>query len=118
MDAGFTTFMLTHFCRDRTHGRQIEVEAAVKILTHDNAELYNLNDRGLLTVGKKADVNVIDFEAMQIGKPEVVYDLPAGSPRLHQQATGIDATVKSGVVIMRHGEETGEMPGRLLRGPQ
>jgi N-acyl-D-aspartate/D-glutamate deacylase len=55
---------------------------------------------------------------MSMPPPVVKYDLPAGSGRLHQQPIGIDATVKSGVVIMRHGEETGEMPGRLLRGPQ
>ena len=118
MDAGFTTFMLTHYCRDRTAGRTMELEHVIKILTSDNADLYNLHDRGLLAVGKKADINIIDFDGLSLPAPVVKYDLPAGSRRLHQQAQGIDATIKSGVVIFSNGEPTGELPGKLLRGAQ
>jgi N-acyl-D-amino-acid deacylase len=118
MDGGYFPFFLVHFCRDRTAGERLDLEAAIKILTADNANLYHLEDRGVLAEGMLADLNVIDFDAMELPQPEVKYDLPAGSRRLHQQPVGIDATIKSGVVIMKHGEQTGEMPGRLLRGPQ
>ena len=78
----------------------------------------NLHDRGVLRPGMLGDLNIIDFDNMHIPAPCVKYDLPAGSRRLHQQPVGIDATIKSGVVIFRDGEPTGEMPGKLIRGPQ
>jgi N-acyl-D-aspartate/D-glutamate deacylase len=64
----------------------------------------------------KGDVNVIDFDALALHKPEMVHDLPGGARRLIQRADGYDATIVSGEVIMRHGEETGARPGRLVRG--
>ena len=118
MDAAFTSFMLTHFCRDRTAGRTMELETCVKILTADNADLYSLHDRGLVQEGKKADLNIIDWTKLSMPQPKVKYDLPAGSRRLHQQVQGIEATLKSGTFIFEQGEATGELPGKLLRGPQ
>jgi N-acyl-D-amino-acid deacylase len=118
MDGGFFPFFLMHFCRDRTAGEKLQLEQALKVLTSDNADLYHLEDRGVLKEGYLADINIIDFERMSIPAPQVKYDLPAGSRRLHQQPIGIDATIKSGVVIMEHGQPTGEVPGKLLRGPQ
>ena len=84
--------------------------------TLDTATLFGLTDRGVLAVGKKADVNVIDFDALGLGVPKMAYDLPAGGRRLIQGASGYDATVVSGVVTRRYGADTGALPGRLLRG--
>jgi N-acyl-D-aspartate/D-glutamate deacylase len=86
--------------------------------TRTTAALYGFDDRGLLAPGYLADVNVIDFDALAIDAPEMVYDLPAGGRRLVQRARGYAATVKRGVVVREHDEATGERPGRLLRGPQ
>jgi N-acyl-D-amino-acid deacylase len=66
----------------------------------------------------KADLNVIDFAALSLARPEMAFDLPAGGRRLLQRATGYVATIKSGIVTYRNGEATGELPGRLVRGPQ
>jgi N-acyl-D-aspartate/D-glutamate deacylase len=88
----------------------------VRKQTLDTATLFGLTDRGVLAVGKKADVNVIDFDALGLGVPKMAYDLPAGGRRLIQGATGYDATVVSGVVTRRHGVDTGARPGKLLRG--
>ena len=66
--------------------------------------------------GKKADVNVIDMDALTLDVPRMVYDLPAGGRRLVQGARGYDATVVSGVVTRRYGADTGARPGKLLRG--
>jgi N-acyl-D-amino-acid deacylase len=63
-----------------------------------------------------ADVNVIDFEALRLAVPRVHADLPAGGRRLLQRASGYVATVKTGAVTYRDGVDTGERPGRLLRG--
>ena len=115
-DASAMTFMLTHWTRDRSRGDRVPLEWAVKRLTNDNAKAIGLNDRGLLAVGKKADINVIDYQELAIRPPEVLYDLPAGGRRMVQRTRGYDATIVSGKVIYRNGEPTGELPGRLVRG--
>jgi N-acyl-D-aspartate/D-glutamate deacylase len=88
----------------------------VRKMTRETAELYGLGDRGVLAPGKKADANVIDWDALQLEPPVMVHDLPAGGRRLIQRARGYQATILSGVVTMRDGEHTGALPGRLLRG--
>ena len=117
-DASIPTFMLAHWVRDRTRGKRIPVEFVVKRMTRDTAELYELNDRGTIAPGMKADLNVIDLDAVQLKLPEMVFDLPGGGRRLIQRAVGYRATIVSGEVIMRDGEPTAARPGRLVRGAQ
>ena len=117
-DASLPTYMLSHWARDRSRGDRLDLEQAVHLQTRNTAELYGFDDRGLLAPGYLADVNVIDFEALALDPPEMVYDLPAGGRRLIQRAHGYVATVKSGVVVREDDEATGERPGRLLRGPR
>lgn len=52
------------------------------------ARFLGLNDRGLLTPGYRADLNVIDFDNLRVRRPEVHFDLPAGGKRLMQRADG------------------------------
>ena len=66
----------------------------------------------------KADLNVIDFEALNLSKPEMRYDLPAGGKRLVQKARGYRYTLVSGEVVQKDGEPTGATPGKLVRGAQ
>ncbi len=115
-DASLPTFMLTHWVRDRHRGGRFPLEYVVRKQTLDTATLFGLSDRGVLAKGKKADVNVIDMDALTLGVPKMAYDLPAGGRRLIQGARGYDATVVSGVVTRRHGVDTGARPGQLLRG--
>jgi N-acyl-D-aspartate/D-glutamate deacylase len=110
--------MLSHWARDRDRGERLSLEQAVRLQTRQTAELYGFDDRGLLAPGYLADVNVIDFDALKLAAPEMVYDLPAGGRRLIQRATGYVATVKRGRVVREHDAPTGERPGRLLRGTQ
>ncbi|HEY0183206.1 MAG TPA: amidohydrolase family protein [Rhodopila sp.] len=117
-DATATSYTLTHWTRERARGALFPVAWAVKRLSHDNAAAVGLNDRGLLRVGMKADLNVIDYDRLLLRSPEVVYDLPAGGKRLVQRTDGFEATVVSGDVVYRGGEATGALPGRLVRGPQ
>jgi N-acyl-D-aspartate/D-glutamate deacylase len=115
-DASTPTTMLTHFVRDRSAGERIPLEVAVRKMTSDTARLYGLGDRGVLAPGYKADVNVIDFDRLNLRLPELVFDLPGGARRLVQRADGYVATVVSGDVTFRDGEPTGARPGRLVRG--
>ena len=115
-DASMTTFLLTHWARDRSRGDRLSLPWVVKKMTSDTARLYGLLDRGRVAPGYKADLNVIDFEGLRL--PEMVYDLPSGARRFIQRAEGYDATIVSGAVVQRNGDDTGERPGRLIRGPQ
>ena len=115
-DASYPTFLLTHWARDRKRGPRFPLEYVVRKQTLDTASLFGLTDRGVLAVGKKADVNVIDMDALALEVPLMAYDLPAGGNRLIQGARGYDATVVSGVVTRRHGVDTGARPGSVLRG--
>ena len=115
-DASVPTFMLTHWARDRSRGPGLPLEYVVKKQTSDTAQLFGLGDRGVLATGKKADVNVIDFDRLTLGMPWMARDLPAGGERLLQGADGYVANIVSGTVTRRNGVDTGARPGRLLRG--
>jgi len=117
-DASMTTYLLSHWVRDRSRGPRIELETAVQRLTSSTAALYGLDDRGVLAPGYRADVNVIDFERVDIDRPEMVYDLPAGAGRMVQHSTGYVETLVAGETVVASGELTDARPGRLIRGPQ
>jgi N-acyl-D-aspartate/D-glutamate deacylase len=117
-DASTPTFLLTHWVRDRSRGARLPLEHVVSRQTRETARLYGLDDRGTLTPGMLADVNVIDLDALAILAPEMVFDLPAQGRRLIQKARGYRATVKRGQVVFEDAQPTGALPGRLVRGPQ
>ena len=96
VDAGGPTLMLTHWVRDRTRGPRIDLPTAVRWMTSDTADLYGLHDRGRIAPGYRADLNVIDHERLQMGQPEMVFDLPAGGRRLMQRARGLRGDDRGG----------------------
>ena len=114
-DASFITTLLTHWGRDRSRGEQIDLPTLIRNQTQDTARAVDLFDRGTLQAGMRADVNVIDFEHLNVRVPEIVHDLPAGGARLQQKADGYLATLVAGEVTYRHGEATDALPGRLIR---
>lgn len=114
-DCSSSTFHLTHWGRDRTAGELLPIELLVHKMSGDTAALYGFTDRGTLEVGKRADINVIDFERLRIKAPELRYDLPAGASRILQGAEGYVATLVNGVVTRRNDVDTGARPGRLAR---
>jgi N-acyl-D-aspartate/D-glutamate deacylase len=115
-DGSLPTSNLTHWTRDRTRGPKLPLEQVVQMQTRKTAEAVGLLDRGLIGAGYRADLNVIDYERLELLAPEVAYDLPAGGRRLLQRAHGYVATIVAGQVTYRAGEATGALPGRLLRG--
>ncbi|HMR08096.1 MAG TPA: amidohydrolase family protein [Polyangiaceae bacterium] len=114
-DASFSTFALMHWARDRKTGR-FSLEHMVRRQSSDTAKYLGLTDRGVLAPGKKADINVIDFDNLGLLPPRMVRDLPAGGQRLLQKARGYRATFVSGHKIVADDELTGARPGRLVRG--
>jgi N-acyl-D-aspartate/D-glutamate deacylase len=114
-DAAAPSFQLAFWSRDRTRGERVALEQVVKQLTSECADLYGLHDRGRIEVGRRADLNVIDYEQLALGVPTTQYDLPLGGARFVQKASGYLATVVAGEVTRRDDEETGARPGRLVR---
>ncbi len=115
LDAGYQTWLLTHWGRDQ---KRWDVAELIRRLTSDTAQAAGLLDRGVIAPGMKADLNVIDWDRLGAGAPYVVNDLPAGGKRLMQKVTGYDATILSGHITFRGGEPTGNLSGKLVRGPQ
>ena len=116
-DASYPTFVLAHWARDRASGR-LSVAEAVRLMTSVPAKVAGLADRGRISVGYKADLNVIDHARLTLHKPVITHDLPAGGRRLDQTADGYVATIVSGEVIASNGVPTSARPGRLIRGRQ
>jgi N-acyl-D-amino-acid deacylase len=110
------TSMLDFWVRRRSRGKRLPLEFLVRKQTADTARTYGLLDRGIIAPGYKADLNLIEFERLRVLAPELVYDLPAGGRRMQQKAEGYRHTFVSGLEVMRNGEPTGELPGRLVRG--
>ena len=114
-DASLPTQMLAYFARDRVRGKKLDLEKAVKMYTSETASCMGLDDRGVLAVGKKADINIIDFDTLNLKAPVMAYDLPAGGKRVFQEAEGYRYTLVSGEIVMQDGVATDKRPGKLIR---
>ena len=113
MDASQSTYLLSHWVRDRG---VLSLEKAIAKLTSDTAGFIGYEDRGVLREGAFADVNVIDLDGLGLELPEIVHDFPGDVPRFVQRATGFEHTIVNGEPFMDHGEHTGALAGRVLRG--
>lgn len=113
-DASFTTFMLTHWVRDRAQDK-LPLAQAVEMMTSRNARYLGLTDRGVIAPGMRADLNLIDLTGLSVGTPRLVRDLPAGGKRFLQKAQGYVGTWVKGVAVQREGKITAERPGQLVR---
>lgn len=98
----------------RLLGRYVRDEAviplaeAIRRLTAQPADNLNLRDRGQLRPGYYADIVVFD--------PATVTD-HATFAEPHQLATGMVHVFVNGTQVLRDGEHTGALPGRVVRGP-
>ena len=110
-DVSMPTTLLTHWLRDRTRGELVPIEQLVRLQTGRTAEVYGFDDRGTLEVGKRADINLVDLDALTLHAPEMIFDLPAEGRRLIQRVDGYRATFVAGVQTYADGEHTGATPG-------
>ncbi len=117
-DASFPTWMLQFWGRDVADDQRFALEWIVKQQAHDTAQTVGLDDRGSLQPGMRADINLIDLDALAVGGPQMLRDLPADGKRLVQRANGYRSTIVAGTVVMNDGVPTGQLPGRLVRGAQ
>jgi N-acyl-D-aspartate/D-glutamate deacylase len=113
-DASFPTTLISHWTRDRD-GARLSLAQAVHMLSARNAAHLGLGDRGLVAVGQRADLNLIEIEKVAPLLPQLVRDLPAGGRRFVQKARGYVATLVAGEIVCEGGELTGARPGRWVR---
>ena len=97
--------LLGRYVRDE---RVIPLEEAIRKLTSLPADNLRLEGRGRLAPGYAADAVVFDPAHIQ---DHATYERP------HQYATGVHHVVVNGVPVIRDGEHTGALPGRVVRGP-
>jgi N-acyl-D-aspartate/D-glutamate deacylase len=113
-DSTYTTLMLSYWTRDRK-GQRFGLPEAISKISREPAAAVGLDDRGVLAVGKRADLNVIDHGRIQLGAPRVAHDLPAGGKRVTQDARGYVATIVNGEIGARDDHPTDVLAGRLVR---
>jgi N-acyl-D-aspartate/D-glutamate deacylase len=114
-DASISTYMLSYWTRDRTLGDKLALPWVIKWMTQDCANVLGLADRGQISVGKRADINVIDYDRINLRIPHATHDLPAGGLRLVQNAVGFVATMVNGQIVHRDDEVTNVLSGRIIR---
>jgi N-acyl-D-aspartate/D-glutamate deacylase len=114
IDSSIPTFLLAHWVREK---QALTWAEAIRMLTFDPASAWSIPNRGLVQTGYVADLVVIDPETVGPAVPYAANDLPSGAKRLKQEANGILATVVNGRVLLRDGQHTGALPGKVIRGP-
>ena len=112
LDAGYPTWLISYWSVKK---KAFSMEETVRRLTSDTANAAGLNDRGLLKVGLKADINIIDWENVGSSDPFMTQDLPAGGKRLMQHTQGYVTTIVSGKVTYKNGKFTKERPGTVVK---
>ncbi len=109
---GYSSYLLGYWAREK---RALSLEAAVRRLTLEPALLLGLRDRGLVREGVAADLVIFDPDRVAPGDREAWRDLPGGATRIVRRAEGYRAVLVNGQVVLRDGEPTGHLPGRVLR---
>ena len=110
--ARYPTELLSLWVRE--HGIMSLEEAHWRLSAYP-AQAAGLKDRGVIREGAPADVIVYDYDRLDSGPQERLWDYPAGEMRLVQKAVGYERTIVNGVTTFVEGECTDETPGKLLR---
>ncbi|MEH6637911.1 MAG: amidohydrolase family protein [Porticoccaceae bacterium] len=118
-DACLPTYLLARWVREK---QVLSFEEAIRMLTSRPAQVFGIKDRGLLEIGKPADVLVIDPDTVNCGRLERVHDQPAGQDRLISKASGMESVIVNGILLRQNNQDqldpTGPLPGALLRNGQ
>jgi N-acyl-D-aspartate/D-glutamate deacylase len=115
-DGNYATYLLSEWVRDR---QTLTLAEAIHKLTGQQADVFEIRDRGRIKEGHWADLVAFDPETVGTGELERVFDLPAGADRLIAHSSGIHAIWVNGEATRIDGKDvTGSHPGTLVRGGQ
>ncbi len=116
--AGYNVFLLTDYVRD--HG-VISIEQGVHMLTGRLSNFFGLNDRGVIAVGKVADIAVFNLAEIEMRPEKKTFDVWDGTGgrtyRYTRDPAPMRLTLVAGVPTFDHGEFTGRYPGEFI-GPE
>jgi len=112
IDADWATFTLKYWIKEK---KVYSLAKGIQRMTSDGARVMGLNDRGVLAVGKRADVNVFDLDRVTQLQPEIVHNFPGGAPHFTQRARGYKATFVNGQINVWDDQSTGARAGQVLR---
>jgi len=112
IDADWATFTLKYWIKEK---KVYSLAKGIQRMTSDGARVTGLTDRGVLAVGKRADVNVFDLYRVTQLQPEIVHNFPGGAPHFTQRARGYKATLVNGQINVWDDQSTGARAGRVLR---
>ncbi len=107
---GDTGYLFSEFVRK---SGALTLEAAVKKITSDTAEIWGLKDRGVLREGLAADVVVFDAATIGRGAERPVFDMPGDGMRYIRDAIGIDTVVVNGEIAWSKGAYTDAAAGTI-----
>ncbi len=113
--AGYNVFLLTDYVRDR---KVISIEQGVHMLTGRLADFFGLDDRGLIAVGKAADITVFDLEEIEMRPEKKTWDVWDGTGgrtyRYTRDPAPMRLTLVNGEPTFDRGEFTGRYPGMFI----
>ncbi len=112
IDADWATFTLKYWVKERA---VYSLSEGIRRMTSDGARVMGLKDRGVLAVGKRADINVFDLDRLTQLQPRIVHNFPGGAAHFTQKARGYKATLVNGRVNIRDDQSTGARAGMVLR---
>lgn len=110
---GFATHLLGYWVREKG---ALSLEDAVHALTFNNARIFGIKDRGLISERFAADLVIFDPDEVRcLGRYEHLHDLPNGDYRIVARSAGVKTVVVNGQVLLQDGVHTGALPGKVLR---
>lgn len=113
--SGENALLLTQYVRDE---KKMTLEQAVHVMTGKLAEHFFLNDRGVIAVGKRADIVVFNMAEIERRSMEKAHDVPDGKGgntwRFTRQPMPPRLTLVNGEPTFENGEFTGNRPGLFL----
>ncbi|HEX7857182.1 MAG TPA: amidohydrolase family protein [Sphingobium sp.] len=116
--AGYNVFLLTDYVRDR---KIISIEQGIHMLTWRLAEFFGLHDRGLIEVGKAADITVFNLDEIEMRPEKKTWDVWDGTGgrtyRYTRDPAPMRLTLVNGEPTFDRDEFTGRYPGRFV-GPE
>ena len=108
----YSTESITRMVREMN---MMSLEEAHWRLSAQPAACAGFKDRGVLREGAPADIVVYDYDNLEILPTEVVHDLPGKEWRRVQKAKGYRAVLVNGEMTLENDQNTGNIPGKLLR---
>jgi len=109
--------LLTEYVRD---AKLLQVEEAIHNLTGKLAAFFGFDDRGVLAVGKRADLVVFDIDEIECRPTMKVYDTPeiggGRTWRYSRAAAPMRLTLVAGEPTFDNDAFTGRYPGTIVGG--